>query len=171
MAKIKGKDTHPERIVRRLLHALGLRFRLHAPELPGRPDVCVRKSRKAVFVHGCFWHAHGGCPRFRIPKSSEAFWRAKLERNQARDARDRDALEAAGWSILVVWECEACSAVGRKGADGGAAALAARLADFFGAARSGLDSSALSAKASGPSRGPKKKSKRRTGKAKGPAAA
>lgn len=94
--------------VRRVAHALGFRYRLHAPDLPGRPDLVFRTRRKVIFVHGCFWHRHPGCPRTRMPKSPERreFWRQKFAQNVQRDARQQQELRAAGWDVLVLWECE-----------------------------------------------------------------
>lgn len=106
MAAIRAKDTKPEMIVRRGLHARGLRFRLHRKGLPGRPDLAFIDRRVAVFVHGCFWHAHEGCRYFKLPKTEPAKWKAKLEGNRTRDERDRGALEELGWRVIVVWECE-----------------------------------------------------------------
>jgi len=108
MARVRGRDTKPEIRVRRALHAAGLRFRLHAKDLPGKPDIVFRSRRVAVFVHGCFWHRHDdpACKLARLPKSRLEFWETKLETNRARDVRDRAALEAAGWTVETVWECE-----------------------------------------------------------------
>lgn len=106
MARVKGRDTGPERLLRRLLHAAGYRFRLHGPGLPGRPDLAFTRRRAAVFVHGCFWHGHD-CPRgARRPKANAAYWSAKLARNRARDAEVAARLEALGWTPITVWECE-----------------------------------------------------------------
>lgn len=106
MARIRGRDTKPELTVRRLLHALGYRFRIQARGLPGRPDVALTRRRKAVFVHGCFWHQHEGCRAAQVPKTRVDFWTEKFARNRRRDAAALEALEALGWSALVVWECE-----------------------------------------------------------------
>jgi DNA mismatch endonuclease (patch repair protein) len=106
MARIRGKDTQPELAVRRLLHGLGYRYRLHVREIPGRPDLVFTSRRKAVFVHGCFWHSHEGCARAFKPKSRKAFWEAKLAGNRLRDARQMESLRSRGWQGLVVWECE-----------------------------------------------------------------
>lgn len=106
MAKVRGKDTRPEMVVRRLLHKMGYRYRLHARDLPGRPDIVFRKRRKAIFVHGCFWHRHEGCPRATVPSTRQEFWTAKFQANVDRDACARLALEAAGWEVMVVWECD-----------------------------------------------------------------
>jgi DNA mismatch endonuclease, patch repair protein len=108
MARIKGRDTKPEMVVRRLVHGLGYRYRLHRADLPGRPDLCFGPARKVIFVHGCFWHRHNAksCKLTRMPKSRVDFWRTKLEANRARDMHCHRALRALGWQILVVWECE-----------------------------------------------------------------
>jgi DNA mismatch endonuclease (patch repair protein) len=105
MAAITGKDTRPERIVRRRLHALGYRFRLHRKDLPGRPDVVLPRHGAVVFVHGCFWHGHPRCRRARLPATRTDFWRDKIEKNRARDRRDRAALRRLGWRVLTLWEC------------------------------------------------------------------
>ena len=106
MAAIKARDTKPEMIVRRGLHARGFRFRLHRPDLPGRPDLVFPSQRVALFVHGCFWHAHEGCRYFILPATDQARWKAKLEGNRVRDGRDQTALNKMGWQVVVVWECE-----------------------------------------------------------------
>ena len=105
MARIRGRDTGPEMTVRRLLHGLGYRFRLHSCDLPGRPDVVFRSRRVAIFVHGCFWHRHD-CGLAYMPKTRQQFWREKFDRNVRRDQEVRDELEAAGWRVIVVWECQ-----------------------------------------------------------------
>lgn len=104
MSRIRGKDTEPELVLRRGLHAQGLRFRLHRKDLPGRPDMVFPRYRAAVLVHGCFWHGHE-CQLFRWPATRREFWQAKIEGNRARDLRDMAKLAAAGWRVLVVWEC------------------------------------------------------------------
>ena len=106
MAGIKGRDTTPEIAVRCIAHKLGLRFRLHRKELPGRPDLVFPKHRLAVFVHGCFWHRHKGCRYAYTPKSRVAFWTDKFAGNVARDKRNEEALHDLGWKVLVIWECE-----------------------------------------------------------------
>lgn len=106
MASIPSKDTKPELRVRQALWQEGIRYRLHAQDLPGRPDVVVRKQKIAVFVHGCLWHLHQGCKLARVPKSKPEYWPAKLERNKARDQRHADELRKLGWSVQVIWECE-----------------------------------------------------------------
>ncbi len=108
MALIRARDTKPELRVRQALHAAGLRSRLHAKDLPGKPDLVFRSRRLAVFVHGCFWHQHPdpACKLARMPKTRLDFWRPKFERNHERDIRTRAALEAQGWSVLEIWECQ-----------------------------------------------------------------
>lgn len=107
MGRVRHKDTRPELLVRRALHAAGHRFRLHARDLPGRPDIVFRGDRIAMFVHGCFWHRHAGCPHTRTPKTRVDFWEDKFAGNVARDAAAAAALDAAGWTVMTVWECEA----------------------------------------------------------------
>lgn len=104
MQAIRGAGTKPEILLRKGLHALGFRYRLQVRDLPGRPDLVLAKHRAVVFAHGCFWHGHG-CALFRWPATREAFWRAKIQGNMARDARDQAALEAQGWRVALVWEC------------------------------------------------------------------
>ena len=106
MARIGAKNTGPELVVRRMLHQFGYRFRLHAPFLPGKPDVAFSRRRKVVLVHGCFWHRHTGCPRARLPASRVDFWTDKFARNVERDKRVEAALRDLGWTALVIWECE-----------------------------------------------------------------
>ena len=106
MSRIRGKDTMPELRVRRYLHSRGLRFRLHAKDLPGKPDMVFPRYRTVLFVHGCFWHQHPGCVYAVMPASNTKFWRSKLEGNVLRDDRHASALESLGWRVLVVWECE-----------------------------------------------------------------
>jgi DNA mismatch endonuclease (patch repair protein) len=106
MSRIKGKDTAPEWAVRRTLHALGIGYRLHRKDLPGTPDIVISRSRAAIFVHGCYWHRHRGCKRTTTPSTRREFWEDKFATNVARDARKKVALEAAGWRVLTVWECE-----------------------------------------------------------------
>lgn len=105
MAKVRSKNTKPEIEVRSLLHSLGYRFRLHRKELPGKPDIVFKRRRKAIFVHGCFWHGHG-CRIGKLPKSNVGFWRGKIERNRERDTEKRSELEELGWSVEEVWQCE-----------------------------------------------------------------
>lgn len=106
MAKVRGKDTGPELRVRRIAHRLGLRFRLHRKDLPGRPDLVLPKHHLVVFVHGCFWHRHEGCRRATMPATRQAFWTAKFAATAARDAAQRRMLEDTGWRVLTLWECE-----------------------------------------------------------------
>lgn len=105
MAKVKGKNTAPELKVRRLAHAMGLRFRLHRKDLPGKPDLVFPRHKLVVFVHGCFWHRHDGCRRAATPSTRREFWEAKFAANRERDARQMQALESTGWRVLVLWEC------------------------------------------------------------------
>jgi DNA mismatch endonuclease (patch repair protein) len=104
MSRIKGKNTGPELTVRRILHAAGFRYRLHAKGLPGRPDIVLRSRKTLVFVNGCFWHGHD-CHGTRLPKSNRRFWSAKIEANKARDARNLAECRRLGWRVLVIWEC------------------------------------------------------------------
>jgi DNA mismatch endonuclease, patch repair protein len=105
MGRIRGRNTGPEMIVRRLLYALGYRYRLHARELPGKPDIVLRNRQVAVFVHGCFWHRHD-CGLAYIPKTRPEFWQRKFEGNVIRDQSTKRAVEAAGWRVIVIWECQ-----------------------------------------------------------------
>ncbi len=108
MARIRGSNTKPERIVRSQLHGLGYRFTLNGPrnkKLPGRPDLVLPKHRTVVFVHGCFWHGHEGCPDFRLPSTRREWWSAKIGTNRARDARVQAELTALGWQVITVWAC------------------------------------------------------------------
>ena len=106
MALVRGKDTKPEMRVRRLVHSLGYRYRLHARELPGQPDLVLRPRRKLIFVHGCFWHQHNCSMGSRMPKTRVDFWRQKLEGNKRRDAEIQRQLNDDGWSVMVIWECQ-----------------------------------------------------------------
>ncbi|MCO7557624.1 very short patch repair endonuclease [Metapseudomonas otitidis] len=110
MSRIRGKDTQPELALRKVLHRLGLRYRLHGAGLPGKPDLVFPRYRTVVFVHGCFWHRHSGCKIATTPKSNTQFWQEKFEKNIARDAQTAIELQASGWIVLVVWECELASA-------------------------------------------------------------
>ena len=109
MARIKGRDTEPEMIVRRLLYRLGYRYRLHRRELPGYPDIVFKARRKVIFVNGCFWHQHPSleCKLARLPKSRLEYWLPKLTRNIERDLKTHSRLIDMGWQIMVIWECEA----------------------------------------------------------------
>ena len=104
MSRIRGRDTKPEMLIRRGLHAKGLRFRLHRRDLPGRPDLVFPQHKACLFVHGCFWHGHD-CPLFQLPDTRRDFWRAKIDRNRERDRQAMDALRQSGWRVLVIWEC------------------------------------------------------------------
>lgn len=106
MRRVKGRDTTPELTVRRALTKLGARYRLHRADLPGKPDVVLPGRRLALFVHGCFWHGHDCTRGARTPKQNRDYWVAKVERNRARDGKSRAELEAAGWRVEVIWECE-----------------------------------------------------------------
>lgn len=108
MARVKGKGSSAEMTVRRVVHRMGYRYRLHGAKLPGRPDLVFPGRKKAIFVHGCFWHRHPdpNCKLARLPKSRQDFWIPKLEGNRARDQRQLEELEALGWSALILWECE-----------------------------------------------------------------
>lgn len=106
MAAIKGKNTKPELVVRKYLHARGLRFRLHSKTLPGCPDIVLKKHKAVVFVNGCFWHGHTGCDKFKLPAANREFWKHKITLNQARDYRAEVELKLLGWRVLRVWGCE-----------------------------------------------------------------
>lgn len=105
MAAIKGKDTRPELLLRRALHARGFRYRLHARSLPGRPDLVLPRWRAVVFVHGCFWHRHPGCRYATTPATRPQFWQEKFDANVARDIRSIEALQAQHWRTAIIWEC------------------------------------------------------------------
>ena len=106
MRAIKGTNTRPEMRVRRLTHGMGFRYRLHGRGLPGRPDLVFRPRRKVIFVHGCFWHQHDCAKGHRTPRTNRAYWTYKLRRNVERDGENQTQLQALGWDVLVVWECE-----------------------------------------------------------------
>jgi DNA mismatch endonuclease (patch repair protein) len=106
MARVKGRDTGPELKVRKLLTAMGARYRLHRKDLPGAPDIVMPGRKLAIFVHGCFWHGHDCARGARVPKQNRDYWEAKIGRNRARDVRTRGELEALGWTPLILWECE-----------------------------------------------------------------
>lgn len=106
MSGIKGRNTRPELIVRRFLHARGYRFRLHRRDLPGSPDIVLSRFKTCIFVHGCFWHRHQDCRYATTPKTRTEFWNAKFDANVERDNRARAALVALGWQVITVWECE-----------------------------------------------------------------
>lgn len=106
MSRVRGKDTAPEMLVRRLVFSLGYRYRLHDARLPGKPDLVFAGRKKVIFIHGCFWHRHEGCALARMPKSSTEFWARKLTGNRERDIKNQAALCALGWRVLIVWECD-----------------------------------------------------------------
>ena len=106
MSAVRGRDTKPEMAVRRLLHSMSYRYRLHRKDLPGRPDIVFGRRRKAIFVHGCFWHRHPGCSKTTSPKTRSEFWSEKFGRNVARDAQVEARLTELRWKTLTVWECE-----------------------------------------------------------------
>jgi DNA mismatch endonuclease (patch repair protein) len=129
MRRIRKADTGPELIVRRTLHSMGYRFRLHRRDLPGTPDIVLPRYRKIIFVNGCFWHRHS-CPDGRkLPRSKPEYWAPKLERNRRRDLEHRRALRRLGWDVLVVWECEAQET----------SRLAASLSAFLGASQQAVE--------------------------------
>ena len=106
MAKIRDKNSNPEMKLRRLIHSMGFRYRLHVKKLPGTPDLVFPSRRAVIFMHGCFWHRHEGCKLARLPKSKLNFWKPKLEANKERDMLQQQQLRDLGWRLLVVWECE-----------------------------------------------------------------
>lgn len=106
MRRIRSKDTLPEMLVRRCIYSMGYRYRLHVRDLPGKPDLVFRKAKKAILVHGCFWHQHTQCREGRIPGSKAEYWRPKLERNVKRDLMNLAELKQLGWKTLILWECE-----------------------------------------------------------------
>lgn len=106
MSRVKSTNTKPEILVRQLLHRMGHRFRLHRKDLPGKPDIVLPRHHKVIFVHGCFWHGHEGCPRAARPTTNVDFWNAKIDRNIERDGQNRRELEAEGWESLVIWQCQ-----------------------------------------------------------------
>ncbi len=106
MQKVRRRDTVPEMRVRRILHGLGYRYRLHRKDLPGTPDIVLPRQMKIILVHGCFWHGHKQCKRARLPIKNADTWRAKIDGNKARDKKSAAALRALGWTVLIVWECE-----------------------------------------------------------------
>jgi len=107
MSRIRGKDTTPEKVVRKLLWGQGFRYRLHRKELPGNPDIVIGRLKTAIFVHGCYWHRHPGCKRGQsTPTTNRDWWVAKLARNAERDQEQQGQLRGLGWKVLVVWECE-----------------------------------------------------------------
>jgi DNA mismatch endonuclease (patch repair protein) len=122
MSRVRSKNTTPELIVRQSLTRLGYRYRLHVRDLPGKPDIVFRGRKRAIFVHGCFWHQHPGCSKARLPNSRQSYWGPKLARNRERDEQAAAAIEARGWKIAVVWQCETRDAK----------SLVRRLVEFLG---------------------------------------
>lgn len=110
MSRVKNRNTKPELIVRSVIHRMGFRFRVHSAKLPGHPDIVLRRHRKVVFVNGCFWHGHAGCPRSALPETNRDFWLKKVSANKERDIRNLQALSDLGWKYLVVWTCEVAKA-------------------------------------------------------------
>lgn len=106
MRRIRSKNTKPEVLLRSLLHRAGFRFRVHRKDLPGKPDIVFPSRRKAIFVHGCFWHQHPECREGRVPGTRRDYWKPKLERNVARDAVATKKLRDLGWDVLIIWECQ-----------------------------------------------------------------
>lgn len=106
MSRIRSKDTTPERKIRALLSTMGFRYRLHGKDLPGCPDLVFRRSKRVIFVNGCFWHFHANCKGGKLPKSKLDYWIPKLEKNRARDRKSARLLRKAGWKILVIWDCQ-----------------------------------------------------------------
>ncbi|SIO36488.1 very short patch repair endonuclease [Halodesulfovibrio marinisediminis] len=106
MSKIRGKNTKPELVVRSLLHSMGYRFRLHRKDLPGTPDIVLPKYKTVIFVNGCFWHGHKGCPIYKPPKSNVQYWEEKIAKNKERDRINTLLLQKLGWKVLEIWECE-----------------------------------------------------------------
>jgi DNA mismatch endonuclease, patch repair protein len=105
MARVANKNTKPEMLVRRLLHTMGYRFRLHRADLPGTPDIVLARYRTVVFVHGCFWHGHRACKRAKRPSTNRVFWNSKIDSNIRRDQQNKKVLRKLGWQVLVLWEC------------------------------------------------------------------
>ena len=106
MSRVRGKNTIPEILLRKRLHRDGYRFRLHTPDLPGKPDIVLKKYKAVIFVHGCFWHRHKDCPNATVPKTNTRFWLDKFRATVERDQRKQKELEKAGWQVITVWECQ-----------------------------------------------------------------
>ncbi len=106
MSRIKGKDTKPEMLVRKFLHAQGFRYKLHDKSLPGKPDIVLPKYKTVIFIHGCFWHGHTNCKYFTIPKTRTQWWINKINTNKTNDAKAVKALKKEGWKVIVIWECK-----------------------------------------------------------------
>ena len=105
MAKIRSKNTTPEKKVRSILHRIGYRFRIHNQKLPGTPDIVLPKYKSVIFVHGCFWHGHN-CKKGKLPSSNTDFWKEKISNNKSRDAKNSDLLVKLGWKVIIIWQCE-----------------------------------------------------------------
>jgi DNA mismatch endonuclease (patch repair protein) len=125
MSRIRSRDTLPEMTVRRLVHGMGYRYRLHVASLPGKPDIVLPRLKSIIEVRGCFWHQHSGCIDSHIPVSRIEYWRPKLERNQLRDRKNGYSLRKLGWRVCIIWECETQAT----------AKLSRRIARFLGADR------------------------------------
>ena len=106
MSRIKGANTKPEILVRKIVHSLGYRFRLHSRDLPGKPDIVLRRHHRIIFVHGCFWHGHVRCSRSALPSTNKKFWQKKILANKVRDLRVRRKLKRDGWKVFVIWQCQ-----------------------------------------------------------------
>lgn len=106
MSQIKGKNTKPEMLVRKFLHARGFRYKLHDKTLPGKPDIVLRKHKTVIFIHGCFWHGHKDCKYFVVPKTRTDWWLQKINGNITNDEKAIDALKKDGWKIITIWECD-----------------------------------------------------------------
>jgi DNA mismatch endonuclease (patch repair protein) len=106
MARIKSRNTKPEILVRKVVHSLGYRFRLHRDNLPGKPDIVLPRRSKVIFVHGCFWHGHSRCARATMPSTNVTFWKEKIANNKARDRKVLRQLRNSGWKVLIIWQCQ-----------------------------------------------------------------
>jgi DNA mismatch endonuclease (patch repair protein) len=106
MSAVRSKNTQAELLVRRYLWSHGIRFRIYPKDLPGKPDIVIRRCKLVIFIHGCFWHGHEGCPRGRIPKSRIEYWKPKIEANKLRDRQIEEKLVALGWQQFVIWDCQ-----------------------------------------------------------------
>ena len=133
MRAIRSKNTKPEILVRRALHAAGFRYRHHVPGMPGKPDIVFSKFNAAILIHGCFWHGHD-CKFFKLPSTRTEFWRAKIEKNRINDAKAFETLVSSGWRVAVVWECEICR---RPNED--QLSLTLRLSDWLKSARTSIE--------------------------------
>jgi DNA mismatch endonuclease (patch repair protein) len=114
MGKIAGKDTKPEILIRKWLFAKGFRYRKNDKRLPGTPDIVLPKYRTVIFIHGCFWHSHEGCKKSKLPETAKEFWAQKINQNQVRDRTSHENLEAVGWQVIVIWQCEISSRAKQK---------------------------------------------------------